>query len=64
MQSDWISRESATTGDPSDALGGRLKLLKPSELTPAQKQAYDLVDTTMCPGPTPPASRARRTTAD
>ena len=35
--------------DSSDALGGRIKLLRPSELTPAQKQAYDLVDTTMVP---------------
>ncbi len=32
--------------DPSDALGGRIKLLRPSELTPVQKQTYDLVDTT------------------
>ena len=35
--------------DPSNALGGRLKLLNPSDLTPAQKQAYDLVNTTMVP---------------
>ena len=35
--------------DPFDALGGRIKLLRPSDLTAAQKQAYDLVNTTMVP---------------
>ena len=35
--------------DDTDALGGRIRLLRPSELTPTQKQTYDLVDTTMVP---------------
>ena len=33
----------------SDALGGRLPLLKPADLTGAQKAVYDLVDTKMVP---------------
>ena len=35
--------------DPSQGMGGRLKLLEPSELTPEQKQTYDIIDTNMVP---------------
>ena len=32
-----------------EALGGRLKLLSPSELNPDQKRTYDVIDTNMAP---------------
>ena len=32
-----------------EALGGRLKLLSPSELNPDQKRTYDVIDTDMAP---------------
>ena len=31
----------------ADALGGRLKLLSPSELSPDQKRTYDTINTEM-----------------
>ena len=38
-----------TKTEAPDALGGRLKLLAPSELSPDQKRTYDVIDTEMVP---------------
>ena len=41
--------DAGTKTEAPDALGGRLKLLAPSELSPDQKRTYDVIDTEMVP---------------